>query len=79
VSWTRPQIEKLAKLQLQIQQLADEAGSDAIGVDWLVEVNECINACQGVALLQIERSEKREEAKREWQQFLSVAHAQGRM
>jgi hypothetical protein len=60
MSWTRPQLERLAKLQVQIQQLVFEAGSDAIGADWLVQANECLTAAQGLALLQVERREQRE-------------------
>jgi len=60
MSWTRPQLERLAKLQIQIQQLAADAGTDAIGTDWLVQANECLTAAEGVALLQVQRREHRE-------------------
>jgi hypothetical protein len=60
MSWTRPQLERLAKLQLSIQQLASDAGPGAIGTDWLVQANECLTAVEDLALMQVERRESRE-------------------
>lgn len=79
MSWTRPQLERMAKLQLQLQQLIAETGTEAIGVDWLVEANECIASAQNFATTQIERREKREGAQSEWRQLIAIAQEQGRM
>jgi hypothetical protein len=78
MSWQRPHLDRMAKLQQQIQRLVAEAGTDAIGTDWLVEANECVASAQNFAATQIERREKREEVQREWKQLISAAREQGR-
>jgi hypothetical protein len=55
VSWTRAHIEELAELQIRTQRIIESAGTDAPGVDWLVEVNECLTNAEGLAAVQILR------------------------
>lgn len=55
MSWTRAHLEELAELQLRTQRIIGSAGTDAPGVDWLVEVNECLTHAQGMAAIQIAR------------------------
>jgi hypothetical protein len=52
MSWTREHLEELAELQLRTQRIIASAGTDAPGVDWLVEVNECLTNAQAMAVIQ---------------------------
>jgi hypothetical protein len=58
MSWTREHIETMIGLQLKTQQLIHAAGTDAPGIDWLVEVNECFTHAIGLAELQHGRRAK---------------------
>ena len=60
MSWTRAHLDRLTKLQFQIQQLVDEAGTEAVGVDNLVQTNELVAETQAYALLEVEQAERAE-------------------
>jgi hypothetical protein len=63
MSWTRKHLETMTELQLNIQRLVEEAGTEAVGVDNLVETNELLAEAQGYALLEVERLEHKQEAR----------------
>lgn len=58
MSWTRPQLERLEKLQLQIRNLINEVGTDSDGADSLISANELMRTASGKALQGIERDER---------------------
>jgi hypothetical protein len=58
MSWMREHVETMLELQLKTQRLIEAAGTNAPGVDWLIEVNECLTAALGFASLQVERHER---------------------
>jgi hypothetical protein len=60
--WTRSHLDRLAKLQQQVQTIVAEAGTDAPGAEWLIEANESLTAAQGVALTAIEAAERHADA-----------------
>jgi len=62
MSWTRPHLDRMAKLQCQVQQLVAEGGTAAAGVDSLIQANEALTEAQGLALAEVERAERREES-----------------
>jgi hypothetical protein len=63
MSWTRAQVERLGKLQLQIQTLIQEVGNDAPGLDILVSINEQMADVQQVGLEEVEQIEHKREAR----------------
>jgi hypothetical protein len=64
MSWTRIHLETMAKMQLTIQRLVEEAGADAVGVDALVQANEELAETQAYALVEVERAERKQDALR---------------
>jgi hypothetical protein len=58
MSWNRGHIEELSELQIRTQRLIESAGIEAPGVEWLIQVNECLVAAQGFAVIQLERHDE---------------------
>ena len=57
MTWTRTHLDRMAKLQLQVQTLVSEAGTDAPGTDRLIQANELLTKAQELALEEVKRSE----------------------
>jgi hypothetical protein len=63
MSWTRKHLETMTEVQLTIRQLIEEAGTDAVGADNLIETNELVAEAHSYALLAVERAEHQYESR----------------
>lgn len=63
MSWTRAHVERFSKLQGQVQGLVSEIGTDALGADTLITINELMTAVQGIGLGVVEAEEHSAESK----------------